>query len=291
MYETILVPTDGSTGAKAAARHGLALADAFDGRVRFLSVVDESSSGLVSLDSLADRTTVLDEEATDALDRLEALAAETAVPFETAVEHGTVHDTILDDAAEHGVDLIAMGTHGRTGLQRVLIGSVTERVGRTSDIPVFTTRREPDGDPSYGDVLIPTDGSDAASAAVEHGLTIADRYGGTVHALSVVDLSSLVGSYDAGPGISTVLDAWSEDCERAVEAVAEAADTRGVDVVTEVVQGTPYRAITDYVDEAGIDLVTMGTHGRTGVERYLVGSVTERVVRTGDVPVLTVRQA
>ncbi len=292
MYETILVPTDGSAGARGAARHGLALADAFGGRVRFLSVVDEAnSSGLVDLDSLTDRKTVLDEEATDALDTLEALAAETDVPYETAVEHGTVHETILDDAAAHDVDLIAMGTHGRTGLQRVLIGSVTERVGRTSDIPVFTTRREPDGDPSYGDVLIPTDGSDAASAAVEHGLAIAERYGGTVHALSVVDLSSLVGSYDAGPGISTVLDAWSDDCERAVGTVAEAADARDVEVVTNVVQGTPYRAITDYVDEAGIDLVTMGTHGRTGVERYLVGSVTERVVRTGDAPVLTVRQA
>jgi nucleotide-binding universal stress UspA family protein len=291
MYGTILVPTDGSTGATAAARHGLALAAAFDSDVHFLSVVDESSSGLISFDSLTDRTTVLDEEATDALDTLEALAAETAIPFETAVEYGRVHDTILEYATAHGVDLIAMGTHGRTGLQRVLIGSVTERVGRTSDIPVFTTRREPVGTPSYGDVLIPTDGSDAASAAVEHGLAIAERYNGTVHALSVVDLSSLAGSYDVGPGISTVLDAWSEDCERAVGTVAEAAERRNVDVVTEVVQGTPYRAITDYADEAGIDLITMGTHGRTGVERYLVGSVTERVVRTGDVPVLTTRKA
>ncbi|WP_049996670.1 universal stress protein [Halococcus sediminicola] len=287
MYDTILVPTDGSTGAEAAAQHALALADAFDGRVRFLSVVGESNSS--GLDSLTGRKEVLDEEATDALETLEALAAETDVPFETALEHGVVHETILDDAAEHGVDLVAMGTHGRTGLQRVLIGSVTERVGRTSDVPVFTTRREPDGDASYGDVLIPTDGSDAASAAVEHGLAIAERYGGTVHALSVVDLSSLAGSYDVGPGISTVLDAWADDCERAVGAVAEAAETRDVDVVTDVVQGTPYRAITDYVEEEGIDLVTMGTHGRTGIERYLVGSVTERVVRTSTVPVLTAR--
>ena len=291
MYDTVLVPTDGSSGATAAARHGLALADAFGGRVRFLSVVDESSSGIVDLGTLTNRKQVLDEEATEALDALEALAAETDVPFETAIERGTVHDTILEHAAAHGVDLIAMGTHGRTGLQRMFIGSVTERVGRSSDIPVFTTRREPDGTPSYGDVLIPTDGSDAANAAVEHGLAIAERYGGTVHALSVVDLSSLAGSYDVGPGISTVLDVWADDCERAVDSVAEAAENRNVDVVTDVVQGTPYRAITQYVDENGIDLVTMGTHGRTGVERYLVGSVTERVVRTGDVPVLTVRKA
>jgi nucleotide-binding universal stress UspA family protein len=289
MYDSILVPTDGSTGARAAAQHALALADAFDSRLQFLSVVNAANEdGLVGLDSISERRTVLDEEAADALETLEALATETDVSYETAIEHGTVHETILD-IADRDADLVAMGTHGRTGLRRVLIGSVTERVGRTSDVPVFTTRREPATDAGYGDVLIPTDGSDAANAAVEHGLVIADRYDGTVHALSVVDLNSLAGSYDVGPGISTVIDAWSDDCERAVATVADAAEERGIDVVTEVVQGTPYRAITDYVDAAGIDLVTMGTHGRTGIERYLVGSVTERVVRTSDVPVLTTR--
>ena len=290
MYDTILVPTDGSTGATAAARHALALADAFDSRLHFLSVVNaENGGGLVGLDSLAERRTVLDEEATDALEALGELADEAGIPHETAIEEGTIHETILDYADAHGVDLVVMGTHGRTGLQRVLIGSVTERVGRTSDVPVFTTRREPAARPTYGDVLIPTDGSDAATAAVEHGLAIAERYDGTVHVLSVVDLNSLAGSYDVGPGISAIIDAWSDDCERAVASVADVAEERGIDVVTEVVQGTPYRAITDYVDDAAIDLVTMGTHGRTGIERYLVGSVTERVVRTSDVPVLTTR--
>jgi nucleotide-binding universal stress UspA family protein len=59
--------------------------------------------------------------------------------------------------------------------------------------------------------------------------------------------------------------------------------------VTDVVQGTPYRAIREYVDDEGIDLITMGTHGRTGLERYLLGSVAERTVRTSDLPVFTVR--
>src|SRR5699024_6899515 len=129
MYDTILVPTDGSTGAHAAAQHALALADAFDSRLQFLSVVNAANEdGLVGLDSIAERRTVLDEEAADALESLEALAAETDVAYETAIEHGTVHETILD-IADRDADLVAMGTHGRTGLQRVLIGSVTERVG------------------------------------------------------------------------------------------------------------------------------------------------------------------
>lgn len=195
------------------------------------------------------------------------------------------HEVILEYADEHGVDLVTMGTHGRTGLDRYLVGSVTERVVRTSDVPVFTTRFGPDENATYENVLIPTDGSDAASAAIEHGLAIADRYDGTVHALSVVDVSSLAGSYNVAP----IIEAWKDDCEQAVEAVADAAEKRDIDVATTVEQGTPYRAITNYIENEGIDLVTMGTHGRTGLERYLIGSVTTRVVRTSDVPVLTVR--
>ncbi|GAA0449622.1 universal stress protein [Halococcus dombrowskii] len=288
MYDTILVPTDGSEGAEAAARHALALANAFDSDLRFLSVVDDrsSSSGFTGLDSLADeQRDVLDEGAAENLRSLEALATDAAIPFESTVEHGIPHRTILDHADEHDADLVAMGTHGRTGLQRVFVGSVTERVVRTSDVPVFTTRAAPDEDAGYGDVLIPTDGSDAASAAVEHGLAVADRYDGTVHALSVVDLSSITGSYDTG----SIVKAWKSDCEQAVAEIADAAEDRGIDVVTEVGQSTPYRAIERYVNDQGIDLVTMGTHGRTGLERYLVGSVTARTVRTSDVPVLTTR--
>ncbi|WP_049996154.1 universal stress protein [Halococcus sediminicola] len=288
MYDTILVPTDGSGGAEAAARHGLRLASAFDSEVRFLSVVDRRSySGdLAGVDSLVDdQRDALVEGATNNLRPLEDLATETAVPFESSIEHGIPHKAIFEYADEHDIDMVVMGTHGRTGLQRVLIGSVTERVVRTSDIPVLTTRAVPNERSSYEDVLIPTDGSDAASAAIDHGLTIAERCDATVHALSVVDVSSLADSYNVAP----IIEAWKDDCERAVAEVAKAAESRDIDVTTEVKQSTPYRAIKMYVENKEVDLVAMGTHGRTGLERYLVGSVTTRTVRTSDVPVLTVR--
>ncbi|EMA56068.1 universal stress protein [Halococcus thailandensis] len=288
MHDTILVPTDGSSGAEAAARHALNLASAFDSEVRFLSVVDDRSysADLAGVDSLVDdQHDALVEGATDNLRPLEDLAAETGVPFESSIEHGIPHQAIIDDADEHDIDMVAMGTHGRTGLERVLVGSVTERVVRTSNVPVLTTRTAPDERSSYKDVLIPTDGSDAASAAVDHGLDIAERYDATVHTLSVVDVGSLAGSYD----VASIIEAWKDDCERAVTEVAEAAESRGIDVTTEVKQSTPYRAIKAYVENEGIDLVAMGTHGRTGLERYLVGSVTTRTVRTSDVPVLTVQ--
>lgn len=287
MYETILVPTDGSDGAKAAARHALNLANAFDSHVLFVNVIDKGSysGSLAGIDSLPEgRREALEERASDALETLEALAEETSIPFRTTVEYGVPYKTIPSYAAEHDVDLIAMGTQGRTGLDRYLLGSVTERVVRTSDIPMLTTRDTPEDGSSYEDVLIPTDGSDAASAAIEHGLAVAERYDATVHALSVVDVGSLIASYD----VATIIEALRNNCEDAVEEVADAADSRDIDVVTEVEQGTPYRAIKSYTETEGIDLVTMGTHGRTGIDHYLVGSVTARTVRTSEVPVLTV---
>ena len=292
MYDTILVPTDGSEGAEAAARHGLNLATAFDSQIHLLSVVDERSysSALADLDpTIGEQREVFEQQATEAVDRLEELVSGPSVTCHTAVEHGIPHEGIQSYVAEHDIDLVSMGTHGRTGLDRLLLGSVTERVVRTSDVPVLTTRHEPDDRSSYDRILIPTDGSESATAAIDHGIAIADRFDATVHALSVVDVNAVAGAYDAGPGIPHLLDSLEEGCEQAVAAVEDECENRDVDIVTDVVQGTPYRAIREYVDDEGIDLITMGTHGRTGLERYLIGSVTKRTVRTSDVPVLTVR--
>jgi nucleotide-binding universal stress UspA family protein len=291
MYDTILVPTDGSEGAEAAARHGLNVATTFDSQVHLLSVVNERPPGsaLATLDSsIEDQRTVFEQQATEAVERLEELVSDSSVTYHTAVEYGIPHEAIQSYVAEHDIELVSMGTHGRTGLDRLLLGSVTERVVRTSDVPVLTTRHEPDDRSSYDRILIPTDGSESATAAIDHGIAIAERFDATVHALSVVDVSALAGAYDVGPG-PDLLDSLEEGCEQAVAVVEDECENRDVDIVTDVVRGTPYRTIREYVDDEGIDLITMGTHGRTGLERYLIGSVTERTVRTSDVPVLTVR--
>jgi nucleotide-binding universal stress UspA family protein len=292
VYETILVPTDGSEGAETASRHAARLAAAFGSRLQILSVVDERafSDELVAAGTaVEDRRATAEQRAADATAAIETLVESASVPCLTAVEEGVPDETIVSYADDHDVDLIAMGTHGRTGLDRVLIGSVAERVVRTSGVPVLTTRSAPDANGGYDRILIPTDGSEAAGAAVEHGLAIAERFDATVHVLSVVDLDALAGAAETGAGLPAVIESLEEDCERAVDAVADRCSDRGLDVVTAIVEGSPSRAIDEYVEREGIDLIAMGTHGRTGIERYLIGSVTERIVRTSDVPVLTVR--
>ncbi|WP_373189143.1 universal stress protein [Halolamina sp.] len=139
----------------------------------------------------------------------------------------------------------------------------------------------------YTNILVPTDGSPAATDAIEHAINLAETYGARLHALYVVDSTSFA-SIDAGSQV--VVEALEKEGKQAVKEVAERADAAGVAVETHVVSGTAYRSILDYIDAENIDLVVMGTHGRRGVERFLLGSVTERVVRSADVPVLTVRE-
>ncbi|MFC6988830.1 universal stress protein [Haloplanus sp. GCM10025708] len=139
----------------------------------------------------------------------------------------------------------------------------------------------------YDDILVPTDGSTAAEEAITHAVDVASQYGARLHALYVVDVGPYV-TMEAGSEM--VLNALQEEGEQAVKQVESAADEAGVEVQTAVVTGTAFREIVDYVDSNDVDLVVMGTHGRKGIDRYLLGSVTERVVRSVDVPVMTVRQ-
>jgi len=137
----------------------------------------------------------------------------------------------------------------------------------------------------YDRILVPTDGSDGTRAAVEHAIDLATTYDAALHVVYVVDTD--VGLDASIPG---TLDALEEAGEDAVDEVIRQAEAAGVDAVEGVVaRGTPHEAVLEYADEHDVDLVVMGTHGRTGLDRYLLGSVTEKIVRLSDAPVLTVR--
>jgi nucleotide-binding universal stress UspA family protein len=143
----------------------------------------------------------------------------------------------------------------------------------------------------YDTILVPTDGSEHADAAIERALDLAERYGATLHALFVVDTSYPYADFETPPvNWSAVTDAMEGQGEAATATVRERADERGVSIETEVRQATSvHRMILDYADEHDVDLIVMGTRGRKGLDRYLLGSVTEKVVRLSDVPVLTVK--
>ena len=136
----------------------------------------------------------------------------------------------------------------------------------------------------YDDILLPVDGSTTGEHALPHTFGLAEQYDSTVHVLFVVDDTRDSVSVMGGP----VLETLEQEGQRLVDEMVARVEERGIDVTGEVVRGSPHEAIVEYADEHGIDVIVMATHGRTGVERVLLGSVTERVVRTAPTPVLTV---
>ena len=140
----------------------------------------------------------------------------------------------------------------------------------------------------YDDILLPTDGSDGIAAAATHAETLADRFDATVHVLSVVDTRNRFESPASGLSAEAWVDAERDRAERAAEnTVALLCEDLSVETAT--IEGVPKTSILDYVENEGMDMVVMGTHGRTGLDHYLIGSVAEKVVRRSPVPVVTVR--
>jgi nucleotide-binding universal stress UspA family protein len=138
----------------------------------------------------------------------------------------------------------------------------------------------------YDHVLFPTDGSEAATEAEDEAFAVATTNDATLHVLFVVDETA--GPLNVRGGDERFEEAEAEG-EETVAEIAERATGAGVEAVTEVVRrGTPHETILEYADEH-CDLVVMGTHGRSGLDRQLLGSVTEKVVRRSNPSVLTVR--
>lgn len=133
-------------------------------------------------------------------------------------------------------------------------------------------------------ILIPVDGSEPAQNAARLGVDLAVEHDATVHGLYVVEPVTV-----AEGGAGQVIESMQETGQEIVSEFAELAESRELPVETDVKTGVAHREILEYAEANDIDLMVVGTHGRTGIGRYLLGSVTEKIVRLSDVPVLTVR--
>lgn len=283
MYGDILIPTDGSDEIGGAIEHGIGLADRYGATVHALSVVDlGATEDLITDVSIWESVyETRKETARKATAEVAENASDHDVPVVETVIEGKPAREIVAYADEHA-DLIAMGTHGRTGLGRYLVGSVTTSVVRTANVPVLSVRlTDPPRPTSYTEILVATDGTAGSTGAIEHSVEIADRHDAMLRALYVVDTK-----LGASTPVQNVLE---QDGKRAVSEVTTAAQAAGVSTNEQIVTGVPYRKILSAIDEHDVDLLVIGTHGRTGLDRLVLGSVAERLIRTADVPVLTVR--
>jgi len=195
-------------------------------------------------------------------------------------------EVIVESASNLGCELIVMGTHGRRGLPHLLIGSVAERVVRTSTVPVLTVRGDADikleGTPR---ILVPHDFSEASIAAVGHAAAWADALGAEITLLHVVEPVVYPEFYSVDVLSDDLMERLVERSERALSTAAE--DLLGK-VRTQVEVGRAANTIVDTADPERFDLVIMATRGLSGLEQALLGSVAESVLRRCRVPMLAV---
>lgn len=296
-FTSIVVPFDGSPAAKAGLEYAIALAGA-GGRLILVSVIDSRIaltpyvSPLASWDP-APMLSMLEERTQfvmqSALDRCGAagLAATRHVVHETPV-HG-----IRSAAERYDADLIVIGTQARAGLPRAFLGSTAEGVIRSSLIPVLAVHADapapPAGDVFAAGVLVALDDSSPSDAAALVASRFVAAYTPRFVACGVVDSETLYEraatyGYDPGP--------LASEMRAHARAVVEAALGRAafaVAVAIRIVEGKPAGTIVETARSEGVGAIVIGSHGRRGVQRLLLGSVAEAVLRSSHVPVLIVR--
>lgn len=301
MYRKILVPLDGSPFAEAALPLARSLVNSGDGELHLTTVVaplpavrpgsgeaegpvkgwfeEERSRGTRYLKQVVER---LEKEGVSA-------------PLHTRVLTGPVVPSLQDRVAKIGADLVVMTTHGRGRLAQMWLGSVADGLTRSAPCPILLWRpEEEDVIPSVevNRILVPLDGSDASASVVPHARELAQRMDARVYLLSVVDHGIHLGSTYVPHAAQE-----EEEREQALEALRAhlekvAAEFRsdGIQVDTRVqLNESPARAILEHRDEVGADLIAMSTRGRGGVARLVMGSVADKVIRGGHVPVFVNR--
>jgi nucleotide-binding universal stress UspA family protein len=207
---------------------------------------------------------------------------------EIVIREGRAADSILSFAQEEKVDLIVMGTHGRRGFDRLMFGSVTDRVMREASCPVLAVRQPPHdavaagGKGSYVHylkrILLCTDFSEYSERALWYAISVAEEYDAELTVMHVVEIAPSPARREKVLATTT----------RQLEKLIPGEKRKGIKVKTAVRFGKPYQSIVEYAREAEVDLVTMGVRGAGALDRAIFGSTTDRVVQLGPCPVLVV---
>ncbi len=199
---------------------------------------------------------------------------------------------ILHYAEANEIDLIVLGTHGRRGVRRLLLGSVAEEVVQLAQCPVLTTHAQEA--PALGDedtsILVPVDFSVHAQEALQQAKAMAALYDARLDLLHVIEERMQPAFYNAGAvSVYDLVPNLDEEVLDQLKRFYEESGATGAPVRFRVVPGRAANEIARYAEEAGSALIVLSTHGLTGIEHLLIGSISEKVVRLAPCPVLTVK--
>jgi len=281
----ILIPLDGSAEAESALPYLRDLAPKFGSRVHILGV------------SIGRKTRRVNRLIEDYINRTANKLQSDNIKAEPAIRYGVAADKILDFTAEKEIDLIIMTTHGRSGITRWWMGSVAEKVISEATAPVLLVRSKRPGTTRVTDrlnlarkILAPLDGSDIGEAALPYAETMAANSRASISLLQVISPPGTVeANLLGGPDWRKFVKAMHDAGENYLKSVAERLSGSSIKVNYEVASGDPADKIVEYAADKRISLIAMSTHGRTGVARWVLGSVADKVLHGAGIPILLVR--
>lgn len=293
--QRILCPVDFSTCSDQAVHAALGLAKRMGASLELVHVVQTPTyvlplmpMGGPPIDLLRDLPKRLKAQLDALRDRLSA----GQVTITTHLREGVVHTQIIERAQAISADLIVIGTHGHTGFTHVLLGSVAERVVRMAPCPVLTigpTPRDARPESARDKILCPIDFSKPSMAALDYAADLARATNADLHITHVIPmLAYAVASKEPAddPGFEARI---RKDVKEHLAALQAKLTSASLAVSVSSIDGVPYEAIQRTAEQQGATMIVIGTHGHTGLDRLLMGSVAEKVVRTARVPVLAVR--
>jgi nucleotide-binding universal stress UspA family protein len=294
----ILCPVDFSPAPSAALMPAASLAKKYGAEVILLHVIGFPGPGMTATVPEFDLQGFLDEVRERAEQRLEDFSDNQLgddVPTRCVVENGIPAAEIVGVAEKEAADSIVLPTHSRRGLERLMMGSVAEKVVRLASCPVLTvhpgTGEAADFHPTR--VMFATDFSDYADLALPHALSMASEYGAEllmVHVATVFEADPANPEWAFPEVPPEYAQAVVQDAEKELDRRVERAASGKVKVRTRMTRGfDPGSDLLTVAEQENIDLIVMATHGRTGILHALAGSTAERVVRHATCPVLTVR--
>ena len=280
-YKKILVAVDGSESGNNALRQAFKLANDEKCWITVTSVVPPYE-GDIDLTGVKDVQKAMAKPCEDALEEARKIAETERALIKTVCEEGETYERIVDLADAENCDVIVVGRRGRRHFERALVGSVTARViGHTQrDVLVVPNNRLL----GWKKILVATDGSKYSAVAVEKAVAFARSYGGGLVVVSIVDVPTEF--YAEAPKAVEDMIRKAKEYTAAVKKQAEAAGVKAESFIGEAVAD---EAIIKLAAEQGVNMIVVGSHGRTGLRRLLMGSVTEKVIGNAPCPVLVVK--
>jgi nucleotide-binding universal stress UspA family protein len=283
MFNRILVAVDGSESSLNALRQTFPLARAEGSTIKVAAVVPPHEGELRLVGVRQNVAEMMSEPYVNALKDAQELADAAGVRVETILEHGEPHETIVELAEAERCDLIVVGVRGCNPADQVLLGSMTARVIGYSHTDILVVPK--DSHMGLDHILVSVDGSESSKGAVKSAIELHRSYGSAVTVLAVADIPPHI--YGVDPSVAEAL--MGKARKHLDEAVGQAL-AAGVQVEPLLREGEPPQLIVQLARETKSNLIVMGSHGRTGLKRLLMGSVTERVVGHAGCPVLVARR-